>query len=294
MLAYVAGPINAEGVAMSNWRHLVSIDIQALGVTCYRPDLGFMCRPALDPGDVGQRIIVANEQILAISDVVIADLDFRSVGTVREVQLAVSLGVPVVARRPGGPTNSPYTRDTRIEWVETVDEAIAVVKKLLKAPNKNPANLDNSTTTLPRPALSVPPLLISLTSEATPPQRAYPTSAGLDLVVSKTIIIGPDDFTLVPTGVSVAIPVGYVGILRGRSSAWFNRRLLIFEGTIDAEYRGELFIGAKNLLPVEHRVDKGDRLAQLLIIPISTPQVVIVDKLDETARGAGGFGSTGR
>ena len=82
--------------------------------------------------------------------------------------------------------------------------------------------------------------------------------------------------------------------MRGRSSAWFKKKIMVFEGTIDAEYRGELFVGVRNMTQADNKIERGDRLAQLIIMQSFVPRIEIVDRLDKTERGNQGFGSTGR
>ena len=182
MLAYIAGPIDVADQISTNWRHLVAIELSKFGIICYLPYLGWLWDPSSSSS--GQQIILANESILSMADVLVADLDFRSVGTIREVQMATSLGIPVIAR-PSNSTRSPYAKDERIVWVEKVDDAVAAVRSFTSTISKNPRNTRGP---LPVAALDVPPLLISLSAEATPPRRAYPTSVGMDLVDRKSVV----------------------------------------------------------------------------------------------------------
>lgn len=98
---------------------------------------------------------------------------------------------------------------------------------------------------------------------------------------------------LIPCGFAFAIPDGYEGQVRPRSSA-FKRGLHVALGTIDAGYRGEVLVGVVNVSDDEVEIDHGERIAQLVVAPVARCEVVEVDALDTTARGAGGFGSTGR
>jgi dUTP pyrophosphatase len=105
--------------------------------------------------------------------------------------------------------------------------------------------------------------------------------------------VAPGAGALLRTGVAVAVPAGHVGLVCDRSSL-ARRGLKTAGGVIDAGYRGELGVVVWNLSREEQRVKKGERAAQLLIIPIATPAPVEAEALDATTRGAGGFGSTGR
>lgn len=129
------------------------------------------------------------------------------------------------------------------------------------------------------------------------PQRQTPGSAGFDLQVAEDTVIAPNTIVLVPTGISVAIPDGFVGKVYARSSLPKKYRLMLPNsvGVIDSDYRGEIFVQLYNFGTVPIVLHKGDRIAQLVIEPYAHNAVLFeVDELDETERGAGGFGSTGR
>lgn len=132
---------------------------------------------------------------------------------------------------------------------------------------------------------------------ATLPTYAHPGDAGADLYAS-----GDDYITItnepvaVSTGVAVAIPEGYVGFITPRSglAAKYGVTVSNAPGTIDSGYRGELEVLMHTIKPgAAYTVELGDRIAQLVILPIETAEVFEVDDLDETVRGLGGFGSTG-
>jgi dUTP pyrophosphatase len=110
------------------------------------------------------------------------------------------------------------------------------------------------------------------------------------------VILRPGDRHAVPTGLSMAIPAGYEGQVRPRSGLAFKHGVTCLNspGTIDADYRGEVRVILINHGPEAFTVRRGERIAQLLISPVSQATWRGVQSLDETARGAGGFGSTGR
>lgn len=126
-------------------------------------------------------------------------------------------------------------------------------------------------------------------------QFAKPGDAGIDLVSTIDSIVWGHDSVSVPTGVSVKIPDGYVGIIKARSSTFVKKGLFVVEGVIDSGYTGPLFTILWNPSPLEKRISRGDRLAQLLLMPVLNGPGVIqtVAELPETARGDSGFGSTG-
>jgi dUTP pyrophosphatase len=123
--------------------------------------------------------------------------------------------------------------------------------------------------------------------------RAHPGDAGLDLFCSEEATIAPGQFVDVPLGVSVEIPHGYWAMLTGRSSTLRKRGLLVNQGVIDQGYRGPLFAGCWNLTDETVVVPRGDRVAQLILLPLWTGNPVAVLHLNESSRGSSGFGSSG-
>lgn len=132
-----------------------------------------------------------------------------------------------------------------------------------------------------------------LEPSAVVPTRAHADDAGLDLYALEDAVFAPGEGKVARTGVAVAVPQGHVGLVCDRSSL-AKRGLKTAGGVIDAGYRGELGVVMWNISPAPQSVSKGERLAQLLIVPVATPAPVEVEDLGLTARGAGGFGSTGR
>ena len=127
------------------------------------------------------------------------------------------------------------------------------------------------------------------------PTRAHPTDAGLDLAASETTHIAPGVVTLVPTGIAVAIPEGHVGLLAARSSLATKKSMTLANGVgiIDADYRGEIKVPIVSLDGCHNLIQAGQKIAQLIILPIALPAVEVVDELPSTERGVGGFGSSG-
>lgn len=128
------------------------------------------------------------------------------------------------------------------------------------------------------------------------PVRAHPTDAGIDVHAAHDCELAPGHRALVGTGVAIALPPGYVGLIHPRSGLAARAGLSIVNapGTIDAAYRGEIKINLINLDPAEPvRIARGDRIAQLIIQKVELWDVMEVDALDETDRADGGHGSTG-
>lgn len=144
----------------------------------------------------------------------------------------------------------------------------------------------------------MPPLAVRrLRPDAVLPARQHPDDAGLDLCCVEAVRLGPGERASVPTGLAVAIPEGFAGLLTPRSglAARHGLTLVNTPGVVDAGYRGELRILLLNTDPqASFLAAAGERIAQLLLVPVALPAVEEVTSLEETVRGAGGFGSTGR
>ena len=129
------------------------------------------------------------------------------------------------------------------------------------------------------------------------PAYGSPDAAGADLyaLTDGPVTIAPGQTVLVHTGLALAIPRGYVGLVYARSGLATKEGLAPANkvGVIDADYRGELMVSLYNQSKVDRVIDSGDRIAQLVITPYLTAQFTQADELDGTQRGAGGFGSTG-
>lgn len=128
------------------------------------------------------------------------------------------------------------------------------------------------------------------------PSYAYSGDAGLDLRANEDVTLQPYERKLVSTGLAIAIPEGYAGFLQPRSGMALKRGLSLVNtpGLIDAHYRGELKVIAVNLDAHEPiHIERGERIAQLVIQKVPIVNLVEVEELDETDRGAGGFGSSG-
>ncbi|MCF4097025.1 dUTP diphosphatase [Maritalea mediterranea] len=131
------------------------------------------------------------------------------------------------------------------------------------------------------------------------PQQATSGAAGLDLraavLEGEAIIIEPSEFSMVPTGISIALPEGYEAQVRPRSglAAKFGVTVLNSPGTVDADYRGELKVILINHGKSPFTINRGDRIAQMVIAPVEKVVMIKTESLSNTDRGAGGFGSTG-
>ncbi len=129
------------------------------------------------------------------------------------------------------------------------------------------------------------------------PAYATDGAAGLDVVaaVTETVTLAPGERRLIPTGIAIALPPGYEAQARPRSGLALKHGIALVNspGTIDEDYRGEVGIILINHGTEPFAVNRGDRIAQLVIAPVTRAVLTEVDTLPDTARGAGGFGSTG-
>ena len=132
-----------------------------------------------------------------------------------------------------------------------------------------------------------------LHAEARLPARAHPSDAGLDLSTVESAEIAPGEGRMLSTGLAFAIPEGFVGMIADRSSM-ARKGLKVAGGIIDASYRGEVRVVLWNLSRESQSVATGDRVAQMLLVPVSLAVCEDVADLDATVRGEGGFGSSGR
>ena len=136
-----------------------------------------------------------------------------------------------------------------------------------------------------------------LNDEARLPQRAHDGDAGLDLCACEAAHLGPGERWSVGTGIAIEVPDGHAGLVLPRSGLAREHGIALVNapGLIDSGYRGEVRVLLLNTDPAEtFRIEAGDRIAQLVIVPIATAVVVEADALTESARGGGGFGSSGR
>jgi dUTP pyrophosphatase len=134
-----------------------------------------------------------------------------------------------------------------------------------------------------------------LSSDAVLPEYAHPGDAGMDLCSAQELTIPPGGRALVRTGLAMALPAGFEAQVRPRSGLALKRGVTVLNtpGTIDEGYRGEIGVILANLGDGDFAVAKGDRIAQMVIAPVTRASIVETETLGDTVRGEGGFGSTG-
>lgn len=131
------------------------------------------------------------------------------------------------------------------------------------------------------------------------PHFATPGAAAMDLCacIDEPITLAASQRALIPTGIAIALPsAAYVALVFARSGLGIKKGICLSNGVgvIDSDYRGEIGVGLVNLSQESYTIQPGDRIAQLMVVPVVQPQITLTDTLDETERGTGGFGSTGR
>ncbi len=130
------------------------------------------------------------------------------------------------------------------------------------------------------------------------PEYATCGSAGMDLSASlqEPVTVNPGERALIPTGVAMGIPVGYGGFVFPRSGLSYKKGISMCNcvGVIDSDYTGEIKVAVHNISKEAYTIHPGDRIAQLVFLPVAQAELIACETLDETERGSGGFGSTGR
>jgi dUTP pyrophosphatase len=135
-----------------------------------------------------------------------------------------------------------------------------------------------------------------LDSELPTPGHAHPGDGGVDLYARRDVRLEPEAWTMVPTGIAVAIPDGFAGLVVPRSGLAARRGVGVVNGPglVDAGFRGEIQVILINHGAEPLELQRGERVAQLVVVPVVAQQFVEVDELPPSTRGEGGFGSTGR
>ena len=141
-------------------------------------------------------------------------------------------------------------------------------------------------------------LIKKLNKEVIVPEYKTKGSSGMDLMasISNNIYIKPGEKAIIPTGIAISIPTGYEIQIRPRSGLAAKKNITILNtpGTIDADYRGEIKIILINFGKEEFKINPNDRIAQMVLCPVIKAELEVVQELQDTKRGEGGFGSTGK
>ncbi|NCC87309.1 MAG: dUTP diphosphatase [Clostridia bacterium] len=140
--------------------------------------------------------------------------------------------------------------------------------------------------------------IMKVHKNAVVPHRATNGSAGMDLCacIEEPVIIPARGHAIIPTGIAISIPREFAAMVYARSGLAIKHGISLLNsvGVIDSDYRGEIKIGLINQFDEDYEIKPNERIAQLVIHPIDLPQIMKCDSLDDTQRGTGGFGSTGK
>ncbi|MCR4615550.1 MAG: dUTP diphosphatase [Clostridiales bacterium] len=141
--------------------------------------------------------------------------------------------------------------------------------------------------------------ITSVRAGAVIPERATSGSAGLDLraCIDEPVRVPARGHAVIPTGLAIALPSpDYAAMIFARSGLAIKHGLGLLNGVgvVDSDYRGEIAVGLVNVFDEDYLIEPGERIAQMIIMPVSSMPIEVVDALDKTERGAGGFGSTGK
>ena len=132
-----------------------------------------------------------------------------------------------------------------------------------------------------------------LKENAVVPRYAHDGDAGMDLFAAEDYIVGAGERVLVSTGIAMELPEGYWANIRGKSGLAWKKGICILGGVIECTYRGEYGVVVLNTGDEDFVIKVGDKIAQVVVGPVATVDVEVVDELGESERGSGGFGSTG-
>ncbi|MBI1999274.1 MAG: dUTP diphosphatase [Parcubacteria group bacterium] len=133
-----------------------------------------------------------------------------------------------------------------------------------------------------------------LKNDAVTPNYAHEGDAGMDLFAAEKVVLRSHERAQVKTGIAMEIPKGYVGLVWDKSGLSQKHGLKTLGGVVDAGYRGEVVVGVANISNETYTIEKGHKVAQMLIQKVESPEVVEAAELSDSARGDGGFGSTGK
>lgn len=248
----------------------------------YDPGSAFSVGPRATPTPAIREV---NNEALAQASAVVAFLPkgVPSVGVPMEIDQAVRAGKTVLVISDAPSWSLQYVESNVLVVSSWGRQARKYLSEALRGASEG----------LAVPSRARLPVVVEEGAEE--PRRGYADDAGLDLVVSEPRVVNPGEFVDIPCGVRAQLPDWSWGLITGRSSTLRKRGLMVNQGVIDAGYRGPLFAGVWNLTDEPVKVERGERIAQLLILHNGTRLVEVeqVDRLDVGTRGENGFGSTG-
>src|SRR5690606_23075709 len=240
--------------------------------------------------------------------VALVPADHPSLGTPVEIERSVQAGKPTLVVSQPGPMAAVQMHRSAAQGAHVTDDLHEGLSWLVRAlgagHSRTGSQGQGKATEGPRTANeqggwdAEPVLRFKLDQELSAadllPNRQYPGDAGFDLYTSRETTIPGHTFIDVPCGCSVELPDGWWGLITGRSSTLRSRQLLVANGIIDQGYRGPLFVGVQNLTDRTVVVKAGERLGQLIPIPLFPGVAMRTEHLSESVRGHNGFGSSGQ
>lgn len=281
ILCYLAEPIDQHSDKPVPGAAEIGSALQYAGLNIYRPRAAFRCHGGLDT-----RVEQINRAALYAADVLVACLPagYPSIGVPAEIEAATARGIPALVYHTGQSmalTGNPL--------VTIVDTTIGIGTRAVELARQRPARAPER-------------LGLVVADGWAAPQRTFADDAGIDLASVGHTTIGPRQFADLPTQVTaMELPTGYWGMITGRSSTIRKRGVHIPTGVIDPGWRGPLYVGAYNLGDEPVLVSDGERLGQLILIPMVAPghgttlppPIEVVKEVGTHARGTNGFGSSG-
>jgi dUTP pyrophosphatase len=300
MFAYLAHPIDLAG--QSSWLGSMLGDLNALLVKCkvgaFRPGMSYLANTS-DPKHV-RYINELNNVAIHQADALIAVLssEIPTLGTPVEISFALSCRKPVliltdisasVQLAAWAEQGAVVVDMSHPDFTWPTPEQMSVYLTRAYVAQKERPTWQPDVTAQDGP----PPLLVLKDGAANLKPGKYRGDAGIDLAITHPESLEPGEYRLLGTGVHVAIPDGWFGLVTGRSSTWAKHRCRTQPGVIDSGYRGELMVGLKNESAGRVGWEAGTRLGQLILLPTFGGSVETVDTLPEHERGLNGYGSSG-
>lgn len=251
-------------------------------------------------GELTSEIQQVNDAALFRSSAVLAFLSagVPTYGVPMECERAVAAGIPVVVLADFPRSRSAAYMHLNCSWLMSESEAIRQLEMLLVM--KKEPRMPSEWITPPKKETEPEPLVArwqqepaDIMSHGIAPRTHNPGDAGYDLTCTESMRIPSGKTRSVACGIKVQLPDGYWGLIQGRSSSW-KRGLSVKASVIDAGYRGGLWVDLLNIGPKTEVVEAGERIAQIIPMPLAPPMVWLRGELDETERGSNGYGSTGK
>lgn len=295
-LVYMAMPIDFTEGSDRPFVDFAENDLKGSKHAVYRPDRSFTFEKGVEPSGVVQAV---NNSAIANAGGMVAFLPkgTPSIGVPMEIQEAIGRGKPVLIVTDHTESWVVAGWATR-QNVEVVEFNAGMIRKGIGWLNEKMAS-DEKMRELVGPGIGKfyhPNVIFEAKAEnAQLPTRAYETDAGFDLYVTRNTYIPKGGFADVPCGVAMQINPGEWALITGRSSSIRKKGLLVTSGVIDAGYSGELFAGVQNMNEHGVTIEKGERVAQIILLnAVASGREEMFGKVAEAPRGDNGFGSSGR